>query len=582
MRKFNIHILGLLSFLFLFAGCQYDGIDPITKVDPGADAGDPQVSINYPQEGTSVKVLEPTTSIDIKFEVTDDIEVQEIVVSVDGDQVATINDFIDYRIVKKTVTYDNLTNGDHTLTITATDTAGNTTTKTVNFSKKPPYTPRFANEYFYMPFDGDFTELVTVTPATQVGDPGFTDDAYLGTKAYLGAKDSYLTIPFDGESIGKEFTAAFWYKFNPDPNRAGILTVGPEDTANPDAQNVRTSGFRLFREIANGTPTIKLNVGIGDDESWNNGASIEAYEGEWIYVTFTVTETDTKLYFNGQLVNEASLPNPISWEGTSFMSIMSGAPRFTGWSHFSDLSAMDELRLFDTALTQEEIQGLIDASAETLYMPFENKYKDLVSDRDVTVVGDPGFTSEAAEGDAAYEGSANSYLTLPAEGLQTKEFSATFWYKFNATPDRAGILTMSPEDTDHPNAQNLRTSGFRLFREIAGGKPTIKLNVGTGEGETWNNGGAVDAFEGQWVHVAFTISSANNKTVVYINGEPVNSGDLGGNSIDYTGADLLSIMSGAPRFTDWGHLSDKSAMDNLKFYNKALTAEEVKADMSSN
>jgi hypothetical protein len=39
---------------------------------------------------------------------------------------------------------------------------------------------------------------------------------------------------------------------------------------------------------------------------------------------------------------------------------MSGAPRFTEWSHFSDLSLMDELRIFSKALTQDEIKTIID------------------------------------------------------------------------------------------------------------------------------------------------------------------------------------------------------------------------------
>ena len=50
--------------------------------------------------------------------------------------------------------------------------------------------------------------------------------------------------------------------------------------------------------------------------------------------------------------------------------------------------------------------------------------------------------------------------------------------------------------------------------------------------------------------------------------------------VDWTGTDLVSVMSGAPRFTEWNHLSDQSSMDALKFYNKALTQEDVKAAMA--
>jgi hypothetical protein len=39
---------------------------------------------------------------------------------------------------------------------------------------------------------------------------------------------------------------------------------------------------------------------------------------------------------------------------------MSGAPRFTEWGHLSDESYMDELRIFNKALSQAEIQTIID------------------------------------------------------------------------------------------------------------------------------------------------------------------------------------------------------------------------------
>lgn len=573
MRNIKINLLGILAFLFLLAGCEYEGIDPITEVATGNDTIAPQVNVSYPQEGTTIKVIEEVSSINIQFKVTDDIEVDNIQVMVDGNEVATLSDFKDYRIINEEVTFENVTNGEHTVTVTATDINGKTTTVTRNFSKEPPYTPRFLayGEYLYMPFDGDYTDLMSLRNATQVGDPGFTEDAFLGGRAYEGAEESYLTLPFDGESLGQEFTIFFWYKFNSDPNRAGIITMQPEGF-----DQAADSGLRLFREPnPQGVPVIKLNVGTGSTNVWNDGGTIDDYEGEWINVAVTVSTTATTIYFNGMPQKEATLEEPIDWTGADLMSIMSGAPRFTGWDHLSDESAMDELRIFSSALTQEQIQELIGASAETLYMPFDGDYKDLVTGSNATVVGDPGFADDAVAGDAAYSGASGSYLTLPA--VQSQEFTATFWYKFDGSTDNAGLIAMSPVDPDHPDAPNLRTSGIRLFRELRDGVPVLKLNVGTGEGESWNDGGAIGPYEGEWVHVAFTVSSADNKTVIYIDGQPVKEGNLGGNSISWEGADLLSVMSGAPRFTGWGHLADQSDMDELRFYNKVLSPEEIAA-----
>ena len=149
MKNFKIKLLGVLSFLLVLAACEVDGIDSITKVDPGADLGAPEVNITAPAEGNTIKVLEEISSITIAFEVVDDIEIADIEVMVDGNVIAQMSDFKDYRIVEEEVVFDNVTNGDHTATVKATDTEGNVTSKTVNFSKEPPYTPKYQNEYLY-------------------------------------------------------------------------------------------------------------------------------------------------------------------------------------------------------------------------------------------------------------------------------------------------------------------------------------------------------------------------------------------------------------------------------------------------
>ena len=61
--------------------------------------------------------------------------------------------------------------------------------------------------------------------------------------------------------------------------------------------------------------------------------------------------------------------------------------------------------------------------------------------------------------------------------------------------------------------------------------------------------------------------------MVYINGEVVSRGAFAG--INWTGCNLLSIMSGAPRFTEWGHNSDLGLLDELRIFNKTLTQTEI-------
>jgi hypothetical protein len=377
---------------------------------------------------------------------------------------------------------------------------------------------------------------------------------------------------------GEEFTAGFWYKANSTPDRAGIISISPggED---------RTKGLRFFREGSATSQRFKLNVGTGAGETWNDGDVIALPNSNWVHLAFTVSKTACVIYINGAVAR--SVPNTgINWTGCSSISIASGEPGFGYWSHKSDLSKFDEMRFFNKALTGDEIQTIMQNdkpytpkySGEVFYMPFEGNYKELISKSDATKVGTPTF----ADGKLgkAYAGAADSYLTFLTTGLKSSTFSAVFWMKVNPVPDRAGILVMGPPDAAAPTAMNNRTSGFRFFRENAGGKQRFKLNAGNGTADSWFDGGAaadVDPTTGTWNHFAYTISAT--ECVVYINGEIAKQGTFTG--IDWTGCDILSIMSGAPRFTGWNHFSDLSLMDELRIFNKALTQAEVKTIMNA-
>nr|WP_319272538.1 LamG domain-containing protein [uncultured Draconibacterium sp.] len=572
MKTYNkLFILALI--LFAFNACDQNYIDGISAVDPGADETAPQVTINFPPEGYEIQTNAAIASVDIDFEVRDDIEIGSISVNIDGAEIASYSEFMDYRVAMRTYTYDNVTTGSHVLSVTATDLDGKSTTATVNFAKSPPYVPQYEGEVFYMPFNNEFREMNSLQLATSVGNPGFADGIQGGT-AYSGAADSYLTFPTTILQGATEVSASFWLKVDASMDRAGILVVSPP----ADNDNDRTKGFRFFRENASGMQRFKLNAGNGTADSWFDGgaaADVEPNTGEWTHFAFSISETSAEVYINGELVKEGEFSG-IDWTDCDVISIMSGAPNWTGWSHFSDGSLMDELRIFNTALTQDEIHTIMLKEQASFYMDFNGDFKEAISSADATVVGNPALNYGSGVDGDAYEGAADSYLTFSTSDvdIQGEEFSASFWLNINATPDRAGILVMGPEDSANPDAQNNRTSGFRFFRENASGMQRFKLNAGNGTADSWFDGGTaadVDPTTGNWVHMAFAISGTEAR--VYIDGVEVKQGDFAG--IDWTGCDLLSIMSGAPRFNGWNHNSDESLMDELYLFKKALSADEV-------
>ncbi|MDA3905518.1 MAG: LamG domain-containing protein [Bacteroidales bacterium] len=559
------HILVVTVLILINIACNRDNIDPITPIGQGVDETAPMVTFKYPLEGTKIKVFEEVTSITIKIEVTDDIEILSISALMDGTEFASFNSFMDYRRALEEFSYDGLTDGDHVLTIVAKDIEGKTTNAEVNFVKEPAYTAMFDGESVYMPFDGDYMNLIGFNFATVVGTPGFAGKGFAGPDAYRGTTDSYITIPAEG-LLSDEFSAAFWYKVSGSPDRAGILVIGANDQ--------RTQGIRMFREGSGTEQRIKLNVGFGTGESWNDGGLIDVAAGEWVHIAFSITADKNTIYFNGIEQRSSDMGAPVDWTGCEDITIGAGGETFSYWDHKSDNSDLDELRLFDKAITQSDIQIMMNSfnpyvspfDGESFYMPFEGGFIDLVGSTAAAVVGTPSITDDAQDGAGAYLGATDSYLTHPAEGLMSSQFSAAFWYKVDASPDRSGILVVGADEN--------RNQGFRMLREGSADEQRIKLNVGFGTGESWNDGDIIDVAAGEWVHVAFTISDTKN--TIYFNGVEKRSSDMGA-PIDWTGCETLTIAAGGETFSYWDHLSDNSSMDELRFFNKALSAEEIEA-----
>ncbi len=222
-------------------------------------------------------------------------------------------------------------------------------------------------QIFYMSFDDSYEDYQSLVEASPVGNPGFADGK--SGQAYAGAANSYLTFSIANLAapLSNDMTFGFWYKVNGNPDRAGIIVIGPVTAgAGDNAQNNRTSGIRIFRESAGTMQRIKANVGNGTADGWLDGgvnADIDPATADWCYITLTLTEGKALFYIDGEEVASNDL-SQISWEGCDRMSIGSGAPRFTEWGHLSDNSLIDELHIFNKALTAEEIQELIARDSE--------------------------------------------------------------------------------------------------------------------------------------------------------------------------------------------------------------------------
>ena len=157
MKKNIIKIFSFLAAFLLVFACQ--NFDREELGDYPLDG--PQVTFVNPNPSgsTVLQSIQPTTSTTIKFEVTDDIAIKSIVVKYNDTEIANMVSFTDPKhVVVNDLVLNNIANGDHTITVIATDSDDNVNTKTVPFVKKQadPYNPKYEGEVFYMPFEGNY------------------------------------------------------------------------------------------------------------------------------------------------------------------------------------------------------------------------------------------------------------------------------------------------------------------------------------------------------------------------------------------------------------------------------------------
>ncbi|WP_179374621.1 LamG domain-containing protein [Winogradskyella wichelsiae] len=350
MKNIYKYALGVVAMIMI-SSCD-DGIDSITQVDAGPDLENPTAELISPNGNVLIPFTDTEVDLDIEVLVEDDIEINNVTVILDGNTIRTFDSFLDYRIFMDSFQYESLQLGSHTIIVEVTDTSGKTASDSLTFNLDNTYLPSVEGETFYMPFfEGLYTELISESDPIVVGTPDIVSGGYSGN-TYKGAADSYLTFPIDGLFGEDTFSATFWYKVNSTPDRAGILVVGN------DVPDNRNQGFRLFREGNESEQTIKANIGVGAAESWNDGGMIDVTAGDWVHVAFTVSATESKIYLNGDLKNTTVLDSSIDWTGCTDITVGAGGETFSYWGHLSDLSLIDELKLYNKALSQAEISAM--------------------------------------------------------------------------------------------------------------------------------------------------------------------------------------------------------------------------------
>lgn len=368
----------ILSIALLMAtmSCNDGYIDDISTVDPGPDVDAPEATIKYPNGDVTIPFTESETDIEFSFAGSDDIELQSITISLDGSQLETYSEFIDYRNLDEVFSVEGVSTGEHTFNVDVTDISGKTTTESITFEVTNKYIAK-TGEIFYMPFEGNtYLDLISETEATTGGSPGFGVGLKNGKAASFSASTmSYLLFPGDAFSQVESYTLSFWVNatfVDDDENGSNDGVLGLVGLSNVS----QFWGNLDFFVENNSNPTdgadMRIHTRNDDSETWiTNVNDFAGFFGQWSHhvLSYNGATKEFNYYINGVLATTTTAGWDDALTFTESGPMVMGCVQFQtdpsltsatgaqGWASYLT-GRLDEVRLFNIALSEQGVTDL--------------------------------------------------------------------------------------------------------------------------------------------------------------------------------------------------------------------------------
>jgi len=180
-----------------------------------------------------------------------------------------------------------------------------------------------------------------------------------GKAARFRSKDTYLVASSPELNMNgwNEMTVSLWVKATSHTTYGHVINRGPLTTDKPGAfelalgQGYKKGLFVLQNSPANSCPTVSAGADNLPLNRWCHLAG--TYDGEWL-----------RYYVDGKLEKEtrlATAPTPV-WDSPDTKLVIGNMSRFPfiNWSDMYFNGAVDEVRIFKRALTEDEIRQLGD------------------------------------------------------------------------------------------------------------------------------------------------------------------------------------------------------------------------------
>jgi len=373
-----------------------------------------------------------------------------------------------------------------------------------------------------------------------------------GAVALTGASNSYVDIPTPGIDSSGSYTVSAWVK----PNSL----TGNQTYASIDGATI--SPFYL--QISAGKYTFVTRSSDSTSASYAQVVGATAVTGTWAQLTgvYDNTAHTIKLYVNGVLQGTTAFSSP--WKATGHTVL--GRAKWNGNPVDFANATIDDVHMMPRAVTDREAFAL--GTGATAYYPLDEGTGTVFSD--ITGSTPTGhlesktvWAGSGKEGSnsLSFDGSTGTLAEVPVSAVDTsKSYSVGAWVKLTSVSGTQTFASMSGFVIS-PFYLQLNGSSKLTF--------TVRSADSTSSTATSVSASA-SAVTGTWYHVLGVYDASAGTIALYVNG--VSQGTA---SYTTPWKSLGATVIGAAEWNLSPVDMTKGQIDDVHFYNRALTASEI-------
>ncbi len=428
----------------------------------------------------------------------------------------------------------------------------------------------------YYSFDGNANDQSgnAINPTYVGSGVTLTSDRFgNANKAYNfdGAAGSFMRMPAGNLPITNR-TVSLWFNAASVTNRPFLLAYGGQGFLGYGTSflmGLNASGCSCYQTQAHYN-TNRVSYSYGSFPV-----------NQWIHWVVTISGTTTKMYVNGNLV--ANVPG--SFTGKTYINgkelaigVMinaAGVAPYTDENGGYFRGKLDDIRIYDNAMTAEQVQGLYNSVKSpnlVAHYPFNGNANDQSGHAiNPTYIGKGVTLTTDRFGNANnayyFDGSVGSYLRMPADLLPTTNRTISLWFN---VPD----LTNKPGLLGYGGNGSCGTTLFMGLNILGNGQYYV-------QGHCLKNAAAYTYSAppvNKWYHWVLTINGSTQK--IYVNGELKSTANTFSSSTVVAGKDfalgVITYTNGKAPYTDMNVGYLKGKLDDVRIYDAAMTDEQVR------